>query len=291
MRHATWLLPLAMAVATACSKPTPEQQITNDAATALGGRDRILAVKTLVIEGEGVNGNLGQDVTPEATTQAFNLTDYKRPSISWPACTDRTTRTPTFTHFQGQAPRKQCSASTATSATTWRRTAPPRACRTRRQEIGARTCTITRHQRSRALDPAAKLAIPTNAVNLNTVLVTTPDGLCSRCRSTPQPGCPHAWSRRPTTRTRRRVDRNDLRRVSGRQRVETPGAPDDETINTERSKSGEETRRGRRDGRSAAPAAAASARPSPAFRPSTSAWRSGEGHLVPGGSVAPQRAG
>src|SRR6185503_2305123 len=32
---------------------TPEQQVVNDAATALGGRDKILAVKTLLLEGGG----------------------------------------------------------------------------------------------------------------------------------------------------------------------------------------------------------------------------------------------
>ena len=32
---------------------TPEQQVVNDAATALGGRERVLAVKTLLLEGAG----------------------------------------------------------------------------------------------------------------------------------------------------------------------------------------------------------------------------------------------
>jgi hypothetical protein len=32
---------------------TPEQQVVNDAATALGGRDRIVAVKTMLLEGAG----------------------------------------------------------------------------------------------------------------------------------------------------------------------------------------------------------------------------------------------
>jgi hypothetical protein len=41
----TLLLPLAA--------QTPEQQVVNDAAAALGGRDRILAVKTMLLEGAG----------------------------------------------------------------------------------------------------------------------------------------------------------------------------------------------------------------------------------------------
>src|SRR4030095_16731819 len=32
---------------------TPEQQVVNDAATALGGRDRVMAVKTMLLEGAG----------------------------------------------------------------------------------------------------------------------------------------------------------------------------------------------------------------------------------------------
>jgi hypothetical protein len=35
-------------VTVACSSATPEQQIVNDAAAALGGADRVSAVKTLV---------------------------------------------------------------------------------------------------------------------------------------------------------------------------------------------------------------------------------------------------
>jgi len=77
MKGTKWLALLAAAILSACAQSTPEQQTINDAA-ALGGRDRILAVKTLIIEGEGSNGNLGQDVTPEATSQTFTVSDYKR---------------------------------------------------------------------------------------------------------------------------------------------------------------------------------------------------------------------
>ena len=78
MKLHTTLALFAAALATACAQPTPEQQVVNDAATALGGRDKILAVKTLVLEGEGTNGNLGQDMTMDATGQAFQLSGYKR---------------------------------------------------------------------------------------------------------------------------------------------------------------------------------------------------------------------
>jgi glyoxylase-like metal-dependent hydrolase (beta-lactamase superfamily II) len=77
MRSAVCLA-LATAFASACAQPTPEQQIVNDAAAAMGGRDRIAAVRTLVIEGEGQNFNLGQNLTPEADLPVFQVTSYRR---------------------------------------------------------------------------------------------------------------------------------------------------------------------------------------------------------------------
>lgn len=47
------------------------------AAAALGGRDRILAVRTLVLEGTGTALNVGQNLTPTAETQ-FEITSYRR---------------------------------------------------------------------------------------------------------------------------------------------------------------------------------------------------------------------
>src|SRR5919201_1741912 len=95
-------------LAAACSRATPEQQIVNDAAAALGGRDRLLAVKTLVIEGDGTNGNLGQDMTPEATGQAFVLKGYKRAiDVAGGRVRIEQTRTPNFAYFQGSQPQTQ----------------------------------------------------------------------------------------------------------------------------------------------------------------------------------------
>jgi glyoxylase-like metal-dependent hydrolase (beta-lactamase superfamily II) len=104
----TMLALLAAATVGGCAQAPPEQQIINDAATALGGRARIQAVKTLIIEGSGTNGNLGQDMTPDATGQAFMLTDYRR-AIDVAAGRTRVeqSRTPNFTYFQGQQPQKQ----------------------------------------------------------------------------------------------------------------------------------------------------------------------------------------
>lgn len=47
-------------------------------ARAMGGRDRIMAVRTLVLEGKGDNFNLGQNVTPFADLPRFEVMQYRR---------------------------------------------------------------------------------------------------------------------------------------------------------------------------------------------------------------------
>ena len=108
MRRTVWLALITAAALGGCTQATPELQIINDAAQALGGRDRIHAVRTLTIEGTGINGNLGQDMTPDATSQAFDLTGYRRVvDVSGGRARIEQTRTPNFTYFQGQQPQKQ----------------------------------------------------------------------------------------------------------------------------------------------------------------------------------------
>ena len=102
------LLLVAIASAfSACSQP-PEKQIVAAAASALGGQSRIVAVKTLVIEGEGTNGNLGQDMTMDAASQQFVVSGYKRSMdvVNLRARTEQT-RTPNFAYFQGPQAQKQ----------------------------------------------------------------------------------------------------------------------------------------------------------------------------------------
>jgi glyoxylase-like metal-dependent hydrolase (beta-lactamase superfamily II) len=108
MKLTACLAMLAVVTLGACAQPTPEQRIVNDAAAALGGSDRVLAVKTLVIEGEGTQGNLGQDMRPEASGQAFNITGYRRAvDVAAGRARVEQTRTPNFAFFQGTAPQKQ----------------------------------------------------------------------------------------------------------------------------------------------------------------------------------------
>jgi glyoxylase-like metal-dependent hydrolase (beta-lactamase superfamily II) len=60
---------------------TPEQQIVNDAAAALGGRDRIMAVRSLLLEGQGKDFSFGQGARPDemgSESDPWKVTGYKR---------------------------------------------------------------------------------------------------------------------------------------------------------------------------------------------------------------------
>jgi glyoxylase-like metal-dependent hydrolase (beta-lactamase superfamily II) len=107
MRIFLLLACLTMAGA-ACSPAPPEQQILADAAEALGGRDRVMAVTTVSLEGEGTHWNVGQDMTMDATGQTFAVTGYRRAiDLSEGRMQVRQTRTPNFLYYQGQAPQTQ----------------------------------------------------------------------------------------------------------------------------------------------------------------------------------------
>ena len=99
---------LIFAAAAGCAQPPPEQQFINDAMEALGGRSRIEAARALTIEGEGVNYNLGQDMKPEAATQQFAVSNYKRHlDVAGGRQRIEQTRTPKFAYFQGPQPQTQ----------------------------------------------------------------------------------------------------------------------------------------------------------------------------------------
>src|ERR1051325_2974338 len=174
----TLLVFAAVAAVSACGSQPPERQIVSDAAAALGGNRRSLAARTLVIEGEGSNGNLGQDMTMDATSQAFLVSGYKK-SIDLAGLRARIeqTRTPNFAYFQGPQPQKQIlgvdgdvgytiapngSATRVANA----------AAKDRRAEIFHHPLTIVRA----ALDPGAKLASPRTAGKEQVVDLTMPSG-------------------------------------------------------------------------------------------------------------------
>ena len=92
-----------------CTTPLPpEQQFVEDAMRAVGGRAKVEAVKSIVIEGSGINYNLGQDIKPEAATQQFEISGYKREiDVEQGRQRIEQTRTPKFAYFQGPQPQTQ----------------------------------------------------------------------------------------------------------------------------------------------------------------------------------------
>lgn len=72
------LVTLSVLLAAACAQTPPERVIINDAAEALGGADAVMALQSLQIVGEGTNGNIGQNMTPEAEMLLFKVTGYRR---------------------------------------------------------------------------------------------------------------------------------------------------------------------------------------------------------------------
>ncbi len=77
-KHLYLLLTVAVALATACGRTPPERQAILDAADAMGGRQKILSIKTLTIEGEGDAPNVGQNKMPDSELPNWKVTEFKR---------------------------------------------------------------------------------------------------------------------------------------------------------------------------------------------------------------------
>ena len=89
---------------------TPAQQIVDDAAAAMGGRERILAVRTLLLEGEGKEFSFGQgsswsEMGQEASV--WKVIGYRR---SFDLTSGRSrfeqSRTPLYAFYAGHVPGK-----------------------------------------------------------------------------------------------------------------------------------------------------------------------------------------
>ncbi len=65
-------------VVCACAPATPEQQVLDDAAEALGGAGRIQALKALTIEGTGTAPNAGQNRTPDDELPVWKVNEFTR---------------------------------------------------------------------------------------------------------------------------------------------------------------------------------------------------------------------
>ena len=93
---------------------SPAQQIVNDAADALGGRDRVLAVKTLLLEGEGKEFSFGQgsswtEMGQEASV--WKVMGYRRAyDLTGSRARFEQSRTPLYAFFAGHIPGKSAQA-------------------------------------------------------------------------------------------------------------------------------------------------------------------------------------
>ncbi len=77
-RFCIGLLTIMLAACSGGSGADPVLKVAENAAQALGGKDRILSLKSLVIEGEGTAPNLGQNVMPDSELPIWKVTEFRR---------------------------------------------------------------------------------------------------------------------------------------------------------------------------------------------------------------------
>jgi len=77
MKRIPWVFLIALAVSS-CNRTPPERQAVVDAANALGGVEKILALRTLTMEGEGSAANIGQNTMPDSELPVWKTTEFKR---------------------------------------------------------------------------------------------------------------------------------------------------------------------------------------------------------------------
>ncbi|HEY7444776.1 MAG TPA: MBL fold metallo-hydrolase [Vicinamibacterales bacterium] len=171
-------LMLVAGFAAGCAQAPPEMQAVNMAADALGGRDRILAVNTLLLEGTGTNGNLGQNVTPDGALPNFDIKDFKRTiDLARKRARQQQTRVPTA---PGANPQPQVQNFGVDGDVAFNVAPDGRAARQPELVARERRVEFLLHHPvgiiRAALDPAAKLSSPRKAGDLDVVEVTTAQG-------------------------------------------------------------------------------------------------------------------
>src|SRR6478672_6592717 len=72
------VLAVVIAIPGTANAQKPGGPLIAEVARAMGGKDRILAVRTLVLEGTGENYNLGQNILPDAPLPMYAVTAFKR---------------------------------------------------------------------------------------------------------------------------------------------------------------------------------------------------------------------
>ncbi len=171
------VLVLIALVAAACSSASPERQIVDDAATALGGADRIQALAALEVTGSGPAPNAGQNRLPDDELPVWQVSEHTRSiDLANNRTRVRQLREAQF-QFAGATVQRvtqgldgDVAYNVAPDGTMTR--AGDAAARDRRVELLHHPVTIVRA----ALDPAAKLANPRTEGGEQLVDITTAKG-------------------------------------------------------------------------------------------------------------------
>ena len=79
-RYTRWLFtaPVVLLLAPAAWAQRPGRPLIEEVVRAMGGRDRILSVRTLVLEGTGEQYSVGQNMSPQAAPPVFAVTELRR---------------------------------------------------------------------------------------------------------------------------------------------------------------------------------------------------------------------
>jgi glyoxylase-like metal-dependent hydrolase (beta-lactamase superfamily II) len=180
MNRPAWLMLLTALTVSGCAAADAEQQAIREAAAALGGRDRIAAVKTLVVTGEGTGYAVGSDQLIDTTYRIYRVTGYRHAiDIAEARALFEQTRTPTTPNFAGQAPAKQVQG--IDGAVAYNVAANGNRTRIANEVTGsARRANMYHHPLTvlrAALDPAATIANARTQGNETLVDVTTAGGV------------------------------------------------------------------------------------------------------------------
>jgi glyoxylase-like metal-dependent hydrolase (beta-lactamase superfamily II) len=153
---------IALTATLAHAQVTP-QQVVNDAAAAVGGRERILAVKTLLLQGEGKEFSFGQGSSWSEMGQEASVWKVMRYRRAYDVSAGRArfeqSRTPLYAFYAGHVPGKSAEGldgdvafgigGSGAATRVW----GARAVATRRVDYHRHPLTLLRA----ALDPAAQL--------------------------------------------------------------------------------------------------------------------------------------
>ena len=176
MKHSLVAILTALALSSCATTPRALQAVV-DASNALGGREKILAIKTLTIEGEATAPNVGQNTMPDGDLPVWKVTEFKRTiDLANGRMRTRQLRTAQFlfaganTQRQDQGLDIDVAYNVAEDGKATR--APATAVRDRRVEMLHHPIAIVRA----ALDPGAKLEGFRTHENQQIVQITTTKG-------------------------------------------------------------------------------------------------------------------